>query len=112
VSAIRSPQSKGFTMPAYVVAFVNVTDPEPMGRYAESVLAVTERYGGRYLFSGPGAEVLEGDWRPDGMAIIEFPTREDAQRWYDSPEYAPLRALRQSVGPTGLLLTPDVNDVS
>ena len=94
-------------MPAYVVAWVAVTDPESMGRYGAEVIAVTERYGGRYLFSGPGAEGLEGDWQADGMAIIEFPTHEDARRWYDSPEYAPLRALRQAAGPTSLLMTPD-----
>jgi len=94
-------------MPAYVVAWVTVTDSESMGRYGAEVIAVTERYGGRYLFSGPGAEALEGDWHADGMAIIEFPTHEDARRWYDSPEYAPVRGLRQAAGPTSLLMTPD-----
>ena len=94
-------------MPAYVVAWVTVTDPESMGQYGAQVTAVTERYGGRYLFSGPGARGLEGDWSADGMAIIEFPTQEDAQHWYDSEEYAPLRALRQAAGPTSLLMTPD-----
>jgi uncharacterized protein (DUF1330 family) len=94
-------------MPAYVLAWVTVTDPESMGRYAAEVTAVTERYGGRYLFSGPGAKALEGDWDADGIAIIEFPTEEAARRWYDSPEYAPLRTLRQAAGPTSLLITPD-----
>jgi uncharacterized protein (DUF1330 family) len=46
------------------------------------------------------------------MAIIEFPTHEDAQRWWDSPEYAPLRALRQATGPTSLLITPDAAPAS
>ena len=96
-------------MPAYVVAYVMVTDPPSMGAYASQVEAVTESFGGRYLFAGTGAEVLEGDWAQDGMAIIEFPSREAAQRWYDSPEYAPLKALRQAAGPTALVLTPDVD---
>ena len=95
-------------MPAYVVAYVKVTDPDSMAAYGSQVEAVTESFGGRYLFVGPGAEVLEGGLPLDGMAIIEFPSREDAQRWYDSPEYAPLRALRQAAGPTGMILTPDV----
>ena len=96
-------------MPAYVVAYVKVTDPESMGAYASQVEALTKSFGGRYLFVGPGAEVLEGDWPLDGMAIIEFPSREAAQRWYDCPEYAPLRALRQAAGPTAVVLTPDVD---
>jgi len=96
-------------MPAYVVAYVKVTDPDSMGAYGAQVEAVTKSHGGRYLFVGPGAQVLEGDWAMDGMAIIEFPSHEAARAWYDSPEYAPLRALRQAAGPTGLVLTPDVD---
>lgn len=96
-------------MPAYVVAFVNPTDPDAMEQYGSSVMEVTQRYGGRYLWVGPGVETLEGDWKPQGMAIIEFPSREDAQRWYSSSEYAPLIALRQRAGETGLVLTPDTD---
>ena len=95
-------------MPAYMIAQLNINDPEPMGPYAAGVTAVTEQYGGRYLFSGPGVTNVEGDWHPDGFAIIEFPSREAAMRWYDSPEYAPLRQLRQACGPTSLVLSPDV----
>ena len=95
-------------MPAYVVAYVTVTDPDSMGAYASQVMEVTESFGGRYLFAGRGAESLEGDFPVDGMAILEFPTREAAKRWYDSPEYAALRGLRQAAGPTAMALTPDV----
>ena len=99
-------------MPAYVVAWVSVTDPESMGRYGAEVVAVTERYGGRYLFSGPGAERLEGDWQADGMAIIEFPSQADARRWYESAEYAPLKELRQSASSSVFVLTPDTDVAS
>lgn len=94
-------------MPAYVIAWTTVTDREPMMRYGAALPAVLERYGGRFLFSGLGAKCVEGDWDATGMAIIEFPSSDDAQRWYESPEYAPLRALRQAAGPTALVMTPD-----
>ena len=45
-------------MPAYVIAWVDVTDPESMGRYGAEVAAVTDRHGGRYLFAGPGAQAI------------------------------------------------------
>ena len=96
-------------MPAYAVTYVKITDPESMGAYASQVQVVTESYGGRYLFAGPGAEVIEGDWPLDAMAICEFPSREAAKRWHDSPEYAPLLALRQAAGTTAMVLTPDVD---
>jgi len=95
-------------MPAYVLAHTAVSDPEPMRRHAAAVTAVTERFGGRYLFAGPGAQVLEGDWPGTAIAIIEFPSCEDALRWYRSPEYATLIPLRQQAGATGLVLTPEV----
>jgi len=96
-------------MPAYVVAYVNPTDMEAMQEYGSKVMAVTESFGGRYLSVGPGIETLEGDWQPQAMAIIEFPSRADAQRWYSSAEYAPLIAFRQQAGETGMVLTPDTD---
>jgi uncharacterized protein (DUF1330 family) len=95
-------------MPAYVVAYVKVTDPQAMAAYGSAVIEVTERFGGRYLFVGPGAEVLDGDWPLDGMAIIEFPDGEAARRWHQSAEYAPLIELRHAAGATAMVLTPDV----
>jgi uncharacterized protein (DUF1330 family) len=99
-------------MPAYVVAMLGIHDPDAFGVYAGAVGAVTEKFGGRYLFSGPGATVLEGEPAPNGMAIIEFPTAEDARRWYESEEYAPLIELRQSAAETVLVATPDMDAAS
>jgi uncharacterized protein (DUF1330 family) len=99
-------------MPAYVVAQMHVTDPESLGRYAAGVKEVTERFGGRYLFAGPGSSGLEGEPQPDAMAIIEFPSQADARRWYESAEYAPLKELRQSAGSSVFVLTPDTDAAS
>ena len=38
--------------------------------------------------------MLEGAWQPRALGMLEFPTFEQAQAWYDSPEYAPLKAIR------------------
>jgi uncharacterized protein (DUF1330 family) len=94
-------------MPAYVVAMLDIHDPDAMGVYRGAVGAVTEKYGGRYLFAGPGSTVLEGEPAPDAMAIIEFPSAEDARRWYESEDYAPLIEVRQSAAATLMLVTPD-----
>ncbi len=99
-------------MAVYVVAQIRVTDPEAIGRYAGSVMEVTERFGGRYLFAGPGLSALEGEPQPDAMAIIEFASQEDARRWYDSADYAPLKELRQSAGSSVFVLTPDAGAAS
>ena len=110
----RAPLQKGWPkdMSAYVIALLKITDPTPMDQYRREVGAVVESFEGRYLFAGPGAEALEGDSAPDTMAIIEFPTREDAQRWYDSSDYRPLRELRQTAGFTSMIVTPDTTSLA
>ena len=96
-------------MPAYIIAWLTVKDPEKMDAYRADVSATVKKYGGSYVFSGRGVEALEGDWTAHGMTILEFPTQDDARRWYESPEYAPLIAVREAAADGCLLLTPDAD---
>lgn len=77
---------------------LEVTDPARMGEYAERVRPVTESFGGRYVARGGQVDLIEGDWIPAWPVIIEFPSLAAVHRWYDSDEYAPLKALRESAG--------------
>lgn len=94
-------------MPAYVVAWLTVQDREQMLTYSASAPATVEKYGGRYLCVGSGTRALEGEWDAHGLALLEFPTQEDAMRWYESPEYRPLREQRSRAADSIVLLTPD-----
>jgi uncharacterized protein (DUF1330 family) len=71
-----------------------VTDPERLDQYRAGVLATVEQFGGRYLTVGGRSEGLEGHWRPSFVVLIEFPSLAQARRWYDSPAYRELKALR------------------
>jgi len=70
------------------------TDQEKMAKYREGVLATVEQYDGRYLVLGGKCEIVEGSWSPKVPVIIEFPSMEQAHKWYNSPEYKPLLKLR------------------
>jgi uncharacterized protein (DUF1330 family) len=83
-------------MPVYAMFQVRVTDPATYDRYRAQVAPTIAQYGGRFLVRGGAYETLEGDWPEYRHVVLEFATREQARAWYDSPEYAPLRALRQS----------------
>ena len=83
-------------MPAYVVIDVEVIDPETYERYKPLAPPVIAAYGGRYLARGGRTDVLEGDWAPTRAVILEFPSLERARAWWESPEYAAAKALRQS----------------
>ena len=91
-------------MPAYVFANIEVTDPELYEEYRKRVPATIAQYGGRYIARGGAAEGLEGGYAPKRVVILEFPSMERAKAWWDSPEYRPLRALRQRASRGDLLL--------
>ena len=73
-----------------------VTDPETMKTYAQGVVATVEQYGGTFVCRGGDPEVIEGDWPAKRVIIIEFADRAAFHAWYDSPEYADLKAMRLS----------------
>jgi uncharacterized protein (DUF1330 family) len=73
-----------------------VTDPEKLEQYRSGVLATVKRYGGKYVLVGGKCDIVEGNWRPTFPVLIEFPNLEAAHSWYNSQEYAPLKALRLS----------------
>ena len=71
-----------------------VTDHAKVERYLVGVFATVAQYGGRYLVLGGKSDLVEGDWQPAYPVIVEFADGEQARRWYSSPEYEPLKALR------------------
>ncbi len=91
-------------MPAYVIADVTVTDAATMEEYRKQVPATIAKYGGRYLVRGGPHEALEGEWKPNRLVILEFPTMAQARRWYDCEEYKGPKALRMKAGRTNVVM--------
>lgn len=81
-------------MKGYLIANITVTDPARYEAYRQQVPAVISRYDGRYLVRGGAVHPLEGELGFDRFVVIEFPSMAAAQRFYGSPEYAPLLKLR------------------
>ena len=82
-------------MPAYIVVEIDVVDHERFETYRQIVPASVAAYGGKYLVRGGKVQTLEGTWTPKRFVVLEFPSVERAKAWYNSPEYAEARALRQ-----------------
>ena len=81
-------------MAGYVIADVDVTDPELFAEYRKLVSATVEQYGGKYLVRGGESEVVEGGWTPHRTVVIEFESYERAREWYHSDDYAPALKMR------------------
>jgi uncharacterized protein (DUF1330 family) len=82
-------------MAAYLIVDIDVKNPDGYDEYRRQVPATLAKYGGRFVVRGGVSETLEGDWAPKRVVVVEFPTMEALKRWYHSPEYTPLIALRQ-----------------
>jgi uncharacterized protein (DUF1330 family) len=83
-------------MKGYLIANLDVHDADTFAQYREKVTPLIERFGGRYLVRGGKLRNLEGDLELKRVIVLEFPSLADAERFYDSPEYRPLIALRSS----------------
>jgi uncharacterized protein (DUF1330 family) len=90
-------------MTAYVIVDIAVSNASVYARYESLVSATVEAYGGRYLAVGGRTEVLEGDWLPGRLVILEFESLERARQWFDSPEYKPVKELRHAAANSNML---------
>ncbi len=93
-------------MPAYIVALVEVTDPQTYDGYRARTPGLVAKYGGRFVIRGGEPQVLEGDWPAPWVVVIEFPDEAAARRFYDSPDYQEIVPIRQKGSRGTLALLP------
>jgi uncharacterized protein (DUF1330 family) len=79
-----------------------------MREYLERVPGTLTKYGGRYLVRGGQFEVVEGDWQPSRVVMLEFPSMEQAKRWYDCEEYQEMKTARLKAARTNIVLVEGV----
>lgn len=95
-------------MATYVMVDVRINNPEVYAEYRKLTPASIAAYGGRFIVRGPEVETLEGDWSPERIVVLEFPTVAQAKAWWSSAEYAPAKALRQRSASTRMILVQGV----
>ena len=91
-------------MSAYIIADVEVTDPEKFEEYRKLVPPTIEAFGGRYMVRGGAIDSLEGDWQPTRLVVIEFDDAVRAKAWHGSELYAPAKALREASSNTRMIV--------
>ena len=92
-------------MPAYVIASVSEAhDDEALAEYRRQNTAAVEAHGGRFLIRGGAMEVLEGDWSPLRVVVMEFDDLDAARRWYTSDDYQAAIPIRQGASTTDIIL--------
>ncbi|HEX4912803.1 MAG TPA: DUF1330 domain-containing protein [Vicinamibacterales bacterium] len=80
---------------AYLLVQSDVTNTEQYAAYAKLTPAIIEKFGGRFIARGGRNLTLEGPPAPARVVVIEFPSFEAAQAFYNSPEYVAARQIRR-----------------
>ena len=82
-------------MTAYLIVETDITDPEQYEQYKAASPGAIAARGGRFVVRGGDLAVLEGDWTPKRLVVVEFDDLEAAKRFYESPEYQAAIKLRE-----------------
>ncbi len=95
-------------MAAYLIADVDVKDPETYKSYSAQVPATIEQFGGRFLVRGGASEVLEGEWTPHRTVVLEFPDMDTLHSWYRSDSYSAILGIRESAAVSSVVVVEGV----
>jgi uncharacterized protein (DUF1330 family) len=89
---------------AYIIANVSVTDPAQYNEYRRLSSLAMQAHGAEVCVRGGAVEVLEGDWQPERVVVLKFPSLEKARAFYASEEYGAARAARHGAAVMRMVL--------
>lgn len=95
-------------MSALIIVDIEVTDPVPYEDYKKLASAAIAAHGGRYLVRGGRSEVLDGEWTPRRLVVLEFDSFEKAKAWRESPEYAEAKKVRETCARANMIVVEGV----
>lgn len=95
-------------MPAYVIVETDISDPEQYEQYKAASPGAVAAGGGRFVVRGGELAVLEGDWNPSRLVVLEFDDLEAAKRWYESSVYQDAKKLREGAAKLNMVAVEGV----
>ncbi len=93
---------------AYILANVTVTNPTQYEDYRKFSSIAMQAHGAEVCVRGGAVTVLEGDWTPERVVLLKFPSREAARAFYDSAEYTRARQAREGAAVMRMVLIEGV----
>ena len=95
-------------MSALIIVDIEVTDPVRYEDYKRLASAAIAAHGGRYLVRGGASEVLDGDWTPRRLVVLQFDSVEKAKAWRSSAEYAEAKKVREHCARANMIVVEGV----
>jgi len=91
-------------MKGYLVLDLSIIELNGFMEYVQKIPEFIKKHGGRYLVQGVKPELMEGDWVPDRLVVLEFPSPDDAKSFLSDPDAQALFALRHKTTKSNLIL--------
>jgi len=95
-------------MPAYVIVEVSIHDSEAYEEYKKLTPAAIAAYNGRFAVRGGATTTLEGEWSPERIVVLEFPSVEQANIWWNSEIYSKAKVIRQRAAKTKMIIVEGI----
>jgi len=91
-------------MAAYIIVDISITDPKEYEEYKKLTPASVAAYDGKFIVRGGQSETLEGNWQPERIVVLQFPSVERAKDWWNSDKYLKAKTIRQRSAKTKMIL--------
>ncbi len=95
-------------MAAYLIFDVEVTDPTAADDYLKLANESLTPFQSKTIVHGGVVEVLEGDWKPERVVVVEFESMEQARQWYMSPAYTKAKDILRRIASVQVILVEGV----
>jgi len=95
-------------MAAYIIVEVSIHDKEAYEDYKKLTPAAVAAYDGKFIVRGGQTETLEGEWQPERIVVLEFPSVERAKEWWSSEMYEEAKVIRQRAATTKMIIVQGV----
>jgi len=91
-------------MSAYIIVDITVHDPEKYKEYVSIAPGFVAKHQGKYIVRGGNVAVAEGDWQPERVVVVEFPSKEHVHAFLQDPEYQSVAAIRHAATTSKMLV--------
>lgn len=96
-------------MPAYVIVDVSIHNPVEYEEYKKLTPASIAEFDGRFVVRGGPTITLEGDWKPERIVVLEFPSVDQANAWWNSRTYSRAKTIRQGAADTRMIIVDGIS---
>ncbi len=91
-------------MSAYIIVDIAIHDPQQYKEYVKLAPGFVEKHQGRYVVRGGEVDVVEGNWHPQRLVVVEFPSTEHAHAFLQDPDYQSVAAMRHAATTSNLIV--------